>query len=96
MKRDISKAALRVCFGAVRKEITPSKLLNMILEELASNQRDLDVTGDMDDAYYYMGVGDTLERIAHWIAPLKQDKEPAYNLMVDRTGTIFPETETPK
>ena len=73
--RDISGTLLRVCFGATRKGVTPSKLLDRVLDEMASAQRDLDKTGDIDSAYYYEGMIDAYNTVAQWIAPFKdQDK----------------------
>ena len=73
--RDISGTLLRVCFGAVRKETTLSKLLGWTLEEMASAQRDLDMTGDVDSAFYYAGLVDAFDMVAQWIAPIKDEKK---------------------
>ena len=90
-RRDISHDLLRVCFGAVRKTATPSKLLSMVLEEMASAQRDLDKTGDIDMAHYYTGVVDTLHWMALAIAPLKDDKRDSYFGLLDMIVTPITE-----
>jgi hypothetical protein len=81
--RDISGPILRVCFGAVRKEATPSKLLGWVLEEIASAQRDLDKTGDIDSADYYAGMIDAYATVANWIAPVKDDKQGEFSQLLD-------------
>jgi hypothetical protein len=81
--RDISGTILRSCFGAVRKEATPSKLLNHVLEEIASAQRDLDITGDIDSADYYAGMIDAYVAVAQWIAPVKKEKEGLFSQLLD-------------
>lgn len=83
MKRDISAALLRTCFGAVRKESTPSKLLGWVLEEIATAQRDLDVTGDIDSADYYAGMIDAYATVAQWIAPVKEDMQGEFSQLLD-------------
>lgn len=88
--RNITGATLRVCFGAVRKEATPSKILTWVLDEMATCQRDLDITGDVDSADYYAGAIDAYEAVALWIAPLKQEQEPLLNQLLGKTGTRFP------
>lgn len=92
--RDISGEMLRVCFGAVRKESTPAKILRWTLDEMASCQRDMDITGDMDSHDYYAGMIDAFEMVSLWIAPLKEDKEPLFNQLLSKTGTRFPKKET--
>lgn len=82
--RDISGPMLRVCFGAVSKGVTPSKLLTWVLEEMATVERDLDMTGDVDSHYYYTGMSDAFEMVAMWIAPLKDDKTQAYFDLVNK------------
>lgn len=76
--RDITGAILRTCFGAVRKDQTLSKLLNLVLEELASAERDMDVCGDMESHAYYTGMSDAFRLIAYQIAPLKEKKLDFY------------------
>ena len=88
--RDFTGAMLWVCFGAVHTKATPSKLLDFVLDEMASCQRDLDKTGDSDSADYYEGMIDAFEMVALWIAPLKQNKEPQFNELLSKTGTRFP------
>lgn len=82
--RDISATLLRVCFGACRKQVTPSKLLTWVLEEMASAQRDLDKTGDVDSAYYYEGMVDAFEQVAIMIAPIKDGKGEEYCNMLGK------------
>jgi hypothetical protein len=81
--RDISGTILRVCFGAVRKEVTPSKLLGWVLEEIATTQRDLDKTGDIDSADYYAGLIDAYVTVANWIAPVKDEKNAEFSQLLD-------------
>lgn len=76
--RDISGPILRVCFGAVRKETTLSKLLDWVLEEMATAQKDMDITGDMDSHHYYEGMVDAYEQVALWIAPFKMEMGEEY------------------
>jgi hypothetical protein len=85
--RDISGTMLRVCFGAVRKETTLAKVLTDITEQIAFVQRDLDICGDMDDAYYYMGMIDALEMVAYWIAPLKEARKKEFLDLIDKTSS---------
>lgn len=87
MRRDISGAILRTCFGAVRKESTLSKVLSWVLEDMARAQRDMDMTGDVDSNEYYAGQIDAYEQVALWIAPLKEDKEELLNKLLSKTGT---------
>lgn len=72
---DITGKALRVCFGAVRKDASLSKVLTDICERLAFVQRDYDKAGDMDDVNYYAGMLDAYREVASWIAPIKNEKE---------------------
>lgn len=81
--RDISADMLRVCFGACRKESTSSKILDMVLEEVATYQRDLDITGDVDSADYYAGMIDAYVTVATFIAPIKKEKEGIFSQLLD-------------
>lgn len=81
--RDISGPILRVCFGAVRTETTLSKLLDWVLDEIATTQRDLDITGDIDSADYYAGMIDAYSTVANWIAPVKEEKQGEFSQLLD-------------
>lgn len=74
VQRDISGPILRTCYAATRKGVTPSTILNMVLEELSSVQLDMDKCGDMDSHYYYEGMSDAYHAVANAIAPLKPKK----------------------
>lgn len=89
--RDISGTILRTCFGAVRKEATPSKILGWVLDEMASVERDIDKCGDMEDHAYYTGMSDAFRMVAEWIAPLKEEQSKFYHdLMGLQSPDIFP------
>ena len=83
MQRDISAEILRVCFGAVYKGTTPSRILTKVLEQIAFVQKDLDKTGDVDSAFYYSGMIDAYANVAQWIAPIKDDQQGTFSQLLD-------------
>lgn len=73
--RDISGPILRACYAACRKEATPSKILDLVLDGMAEAQQVMDMTGDMDVHNYYEGKQDAFLEVAHMIAPIKSKQE---------------------
>ena len=71
--RDITGKLLRVCFGKVGKDATPSRILDAVCDAMAFVQKDLDKTCDVEEHCYYEGMIDAYNHIAHMIAPFKND-----------------------
>ncbi len=80
--RDISGAILRTCYAACRKEATPSKILDLVLDGIAEAQQVMDMTGDMDVHNYYEGNQDAFLEVANFIASVKEDKLPKYRALL--------------
>lgn len=71
---DMTGAFLRSCFGIARKNVSKKKLLEWVLDELASVERDIDKCGEMDTHAYYTGMSDAFNMVAQWIAPFKDEE----------------------
>ncbi len=80
--RDISGPMLRLLYAACRKEATPSKILDLVLDGVSEAQQVMDMTGDMDVHHYYEGYQDAFLEVANYISSVKENKLPEYRALL--------------